>query len=238
MKFSVNEKNEITYQEIPIDKQKISTKILKYNDSKEMVLYSIIKRHAIRRSRDRPVGDNCPMLYAMKKTDSLVVHDEIVEKLYAYTEKLIRSHSFPDKFDLIIIMPSKHNIAICLADILKKVLDIPIKADFLQKNSVDNVIKEINENKSISHSDKQSLLSALKKCNGVLSVKNVKLSLRKYIPIFKGRRVSISPSIKHILLVDDISSSGSTFEYAAKLIQKHCSTVEKISAFTLFSPLK
>ena len=45
-------------------------------------------------------------------------------------------------------------------------------------------------------------------------------------------------STKHVLLVDDISSSGSTFESAAKVIKEHCKQVKLISAMTLFSPIK
>ena len=45
-------------------------------------------------------------------------------------------------------------------------------------------------------------------------------------------------SAKHVLLVDDISSSGTTFESAAAVIRQYCKQVEMISAVTLFAPIK
>ncbi|WP_243389228.1 phosphoribosyltransferase [Conservatibacter flavescens] len=181
------------------------------------------------------------MIYAMKGEDNLFVQDEIVEKLYAYAKKLILNHTFSEQFDCIVLIPSKHSITKRLGEIIHNVFNIPIKENFLRKNSVSQAILYVKSNTLISPSDKQSLLGALgtlQKCNEGLSIKNIKSNLRQYVPIFIGYNVAIPIDVKHILLVDDISSSGATFGHAASLVRKYCPTVEKISALTLFSPLK
>jgi hypothetical protein len=233
MKFII--KNSKVYIDFSCKK----TEIFKYQLN-DITIFSIVKRFKERRNHKiRPVGDNCPMLYAMKKADGLTTDQETIELLYSYAEQCIDNYVFECvAFDAIILIPSKHDIGRRLASILHEKFNIPVIDDFLKKKSPQKLLEDIKDNQAIPQSSKQAIRTALRNCTNGLSVKEIAPKHRCHLSIFNGDHVKLPPNTKHVLLVDDISSSGSTFESAAKVIKEHCKQVKLISAMTLFSPIK
>ena len=100
------------------------------------------------------------------------------------------------------------------------------------------MIEDVISDNTIPPDKKQSLITALKRSEGRLSIKDIAPKNRCYLHIFCGDHVKLPADAKHVLLVDDISSSGTTFESAAAVIRQYCKQVEMISAVTLFAPIK
>ncbi|OOF81953.1 hypothetical protein BKG92_07470 [Rodentibacter ratti] len=206
----------------------------------KITIYSVIRRFKERRGAKRPIGDNCPMLYAMKGAEGLTTDADTINKVYEHAQKLIDEYSFEENlpFDVIILMPSKHEIGRNLANLLSQKFDIEIIDNFLKKKEPEKLFDEVKKDHSIPQDAKQALKAALRSDSGTFSIKDVAPKHRKYLHIFNGYNLQLPKGTKHVLLVDDISSSGATFESAVAVIKQHCKQVETISAFTLFAPLK
>ncbi|MGC6360421.1 hypothetical protein ACNO7O_10455 [Bisgaard Taxon 45] len=234
MKFKIQ--NNKVYIEFSSKK----TEIFKY-PLNGITIFSIVKRLKERRSHKagRPIGDNCPMLYAMKNADGLTTDQETIELLYSYAKQCLDDYIFEGiPFDAIILIPSKHDIGRRLALLLHQKFNIPIIDDFLKKKSPQQLLEDIKNDQTIPQSSKQEIRRALRNCSDSLSIKEISTKNRCYLSIFNGNHVKLPPNTEHVLLVDDISSSGSTFESASKVIKAHCKQVKLISAITLFSPIK
>ncbi|WP_176672784.1 hypothetical protein [Bisgaardia hudsonensis] len=206
-------------------------------------LYSIIQREIIRRSRNRPLGDNCPMLYAMKNSDNLTTKKDTIDELYDYASRSIVNY-FGDKcnFDLIIPMSSSCSIPLDISKIIRKIYNINILdiKNYIVKKTPGEIIELISSNEAIPDKEKQIIKTALNRNKETLSIKNVKVQYRHYLfPIYK---ISGTTSIfenyspTNIVLVDDIFTSGLTLA-SAKHILKKLYPNARISALTLFGPL-
>lgn len=203
-------------------------------------LYSVIRRYKEkRRAGKRPIGDNCPMLYAMKQKDGLYVESETVEQLYEYAKNSIRQtfqNNFP--FDTVIVIPSNHDICSRLAKIISKLYSVYVIDEYFVKNSHQTAIDAIKKNKDITSDIKQHIKNAINRDKNKLTIKYVNAKYRKYVPILRWNHVELPPNTKNILLIDDIFSSGSTLANAADIIKNSSPKVENISALTLFGALK
>lgn len=234
MKFKI-ENNQVVIASSP-------NKGVIFKHSGEITIYSIIRRYKERREKHRPIGDNCPMLYAMKGDEGLTADIQTINAVYDYASKLINEYSFDihlkRPFDVIILMPSKYDIGRNLAYLLQKKFDIEIIDNFLKKKTPQKLIEDVKNDDSIPLDKKQALITALHRSERTLSIKNIAPKNRCYLHIFSGDHVKLPPDTKHVLLVDDISSSGATFESAATVIRQYCKQVEMISAITLFAPIK
>lgn len=234
MKFEIKD-NQVVIASYPSKET-----ILKHNG--EITIYSIIRRYKERRGKSRPIGDNCPMLYAMKGAEGLTTDIETIDAVYEYAKKLIDEYPFEEHieqpFDVIILMPSKHSIGRNLACLLQQKFNINIIDNFLRKKTPETLIDDVRSDNTIPPDKKQSLITALQRSEGVLSIKDIAPKNRCYLHIFCGDHVKLPADAKHVLLVDDISSSGTTFESAAAVIRQYCKQVEMISAVTLFAPIK
>lgn len=232
MKFIIDKNNFVkiaSEQQMPI---------LKYNWGTNENLYSIIKRQKEKRRIDRPLGDNCPMLYALKKTDSLSVDDETVKKLFLYAQNSIQDYfKSTFLFDVVIVMPSKHEIGYKLACIIGELYKVHIIKDYLIKNKPKAVIDEIISNPDIKPDTKQRIKTAIKRNMDHLAIKALQPKDRKYIPVLAQGMACLPSNAKKVLLVDDIWSSGATLNCAKKLVKQLSPQVEIVSALTLFSPL-
>ncbi|OBX05958.1 hypothetical protein QV06_00740 [Gallibacterium genomosp. 3] len=236
MKFII-ENNVVTIS------NKSSVPKIQYYEWEGDYLYSIIQREIIRRSAERPPGDNCPILYAMKNSDDLTTTEDTIDKLYSYVFSSIINY-FGNKcnFDLIIPMPSSCSIPLDISQILQNIYNIDILniADYIVKKEPEEIISLISSNKDVPDKIKQIIVTALNRNKEKLNIKSVKVQYRHYLfPIFKisgDTSIFESYSPTHILLIDDIFASGITLS-SVRGILKELYPNTRISALTLFSPL-
>lgn len=196
-------------------------------------LFSVIKRNREQRVGNHK-GDNCPILYAMKKTDDLTVTDNTMEQIYSIAHNRISEYfSKSFNYEAIITMPSKHRIAYKLAKIISNIYNVPIYNNLFVKTTKEQALQSILDNKNLSAGTKQSLKIRLD--NQIsFSIKNIPTIHRKDIQILKWNNIGFEAN--RVLLVDDIFSSGATLEQAKALLQQYKNV--EVDALTLFSPLK
>lgn len=213
---------------------------MKWGDS---TLYSVVKREKEKRSKKghgHIQGDNCPMLYAMKQADDLLVTEQTVENLYDYIRQSIDKFFQSNfKFDAVIPMPSKHDIGQRVAHILEEQFDVKIIDDLFAKHSATDAIQIVLKS-NLDESIKQSIKTALgRNIENKLELKNVLAKYRKFVPILKISDPTPTEmnAINSVLLIDDILSSGSTLENARKLIKEHYPNIQRIDILTVFGPL-
>ncbi|HDX0990397.1 TPA: hypothetical protein RNX34_002131 [Pasteurella multocida] len=232
MKFIIDKNNFVKIESTQ------QLQMLRYNWGVNENLYSIIKRQKERRKIERPLGDNCPMLYALKNSDGLSVDDETIKKLFLYARDSIKDYfktKFP--FDAVIVMPSKHNIGYKLAHIIGELYQVHIITNYLTKNTPDAVINEIIHNPDIQPDTKQRIKTAIQRNMNHLSIKGLQPKDRKYVSVLVNDVAWLPVNTRKVLLIDDIYSSGSTLNSAKKLVKQLSPQVEVVSALTLFSPL-
>ncbi|AIJ31211.1 phosphoribosyltransferase [Actinobacillus suis] len=201
-------------------------------------LYSIIKRQKEKRRAGRPLGDNCPMLYALKNSDGLSTDDETVKKLFLYVRNSIKDcfkSNFP--FDAVIVMPSKHSIGYELAQIIGELYKVHIITDYLMKNTPQSAIDKVIHNPDIRSDIKQRIKTAINRNMDNLTIKALNTKDRKYVPLLVKNVGWLPVNTRNVLLIDDIWASGTTLKSARGLIEQWSPQVKSISALTLFSPI-
>lgn len=203
-------------------------------------LYYVVKREKLREKRGKPLGDNCPLLYAIKGNDNLHIENKDLFLFYDYVERAL-IHHFENNFghDLIIPAPSSCSVSEAVANILhyhfkSKILNLE---DYVRKLSKEEVIAYVNDN--LNDTLQQSINNNLYHKSD-FKLKYIKPKDRKSLPpIFKfnnKQELQKKGDFKNIILVDDIYSSGKTLmslKYELKTIYPNAT----ISALTLFSPL-
>lgn len=188
-------------------------------------IISIFKRTRGKRSKGI-VGDNSPMLYAFKGIDGLRINygsiSSLVPNFYAIIADIIATCNFT--WDCIIPMPSGHNVANILADRVSKKSGSRVEPHALRKVTVSDVKNQIRVLK-IKSKEKTQLNNYVNKFLLVHSLsddfqmKSIKApKLRTHInPVVFNRLISSVPP-KHILLIDDMVTSGSTLTHAVDVI--------------------
>lgn len=223
---------ELNGKEVRIKKILSNRELLSYQWTGSK-LFSVIKRSREQRIGNHK-GDNCPILYAMKKADDLTVKYTTIKQICSISHNRISAHFSKNfNYDAIITMPSKHRIAYKLAKIISNIYNVPIYDNLFVKTTKKEAIQSILNNKNLSADTKQSLKIRLDS-QVSFSIKNIPTIHRKYIQILKWNNVGFNAS--RVLLVDDIFSSGATLEQAKNLLQQHKNV--EVDALTLFSPLK
>lgn len=252
MGFVVNEDGLVSVNH-DIDDFGITTS--KFNPTKSrthcknpMIIHSIFKRYDRNRGKEKNVngqlvGDNCPFIYAVKKkVTNLYVNTETIRSLCKPMNEIIDKFvQIQDqnkiKYDLIIPMPSSHNIASILATRVGRKLNVSLNKTCLRKSTSGDVFKQVDGNKKIPHEARTNILDAIKRAkqnNHAFSLGDVRTVNRKYV-----QPLSLIESLvdyQRVLLVDDLFATGTTLITAKDLLQSKNSKLE-VDALCLFSPL-
>lgn len=205
-----------------------------------MKIYSIFLRQ---KSYTANLGDNCPLIYALKRKRGLYVTKDSIGSLCLHIYEIMMLFfkgrlSEGTLYDLIIPMPSSHKISYYLAKRISELFtNSCVVSDFFRKASCEDVLKQINTDQGTPHNAKVNIINAInsaKKSGSNFSIGDVNTKFRKYVaPLaFKGGDFHD----KKVLLIDDLFATGSTIISAKNYIHS-ASDVLKVDGLCLFSPL-
>lgn len=210
-----------------------------------LTVHSLILRLRTK-SQKKYIGDNCPLIYALKKRDGLSVTLSSIKPMIPIFNKLLDKFctlhaDANNRYDAIIPMPSSHPLTCIIAKRLSQRLGAPIAMQYLRKATPRDIHQQLLDNqcshKLIPHPARQKILNAIKIANEQKKSFSISLVATKY-------RKSIDPlacndrlptRFSNILLVDDLFASGRTLISAKDMfISQHPQI--RITAFCLFSP--
>ncbi|HHR6130810.1 TPA: phosphoribosyltransferase [Providencia alcalifaciens] len=197
-----------------------------------------------RNRQQRQLGDNCPLIYALKGKEGLFTDLSSIKKLRTSFEMIVNhiAESEHNGYDLIVSMPSSYNISHMIAKRLASKFKAPHEANILRKITVDEAFRlldradvSVEETKSIDFRIKVQAKEV--GLYGNFSLKGIPASLRNVLPPL----VLDSPPTLHyqplrVLLVDDLIASGTTLTTAVKIISQQYPYAD-IHAVCLFSSI-
>ena len=242
-------RHRISNNTVSLIRSEKETNLIKKNRGTYLV-YSVIKRFKQGRTKDqkrRPAGDNCPILYAMKGRDNLIIQPEDIRLLYEHSKELIQKHfqgNFP--YDALILLPSSCNIADQIGQIINSLYGTLIIKDSFLKKTVSEVRDDIylmSRRYEIDTATFSSLISNLKGAdeNGLITIKDISMKNRTYVKPFKFNNDSNLKNqlqeVSSVLIIDDIMSSGATIDCAIHLLKREYINIAQIDVLTLFSSL-
>ena len=193
--------------------------------------YAIFKRKRLsaKRGRDRQtrqLGDNCPLIYALKGKEGLFTDISSIKKLN-HSFRIILSHiakKEPSGYQFVISMPSAHNISHILGKRFALKFGARHFTDTLKKVTIEDAFRLLGR-ADISIEDTRKLEYRIKKqakevgFNGNFSLKGIPPKFREALPPLTLNNIpplNFKPS--RILLVDDLMASGTTLHTAAYLV--------------------
>lgn len=192
--------------------------------------------------KDKAAGDNCPLIYALKKKKNLAVaYSGIKPLIYPLNSILGKFLTDCDhrgvSFDAIIPMPSSHNIAAILANRVALMHQVSVQADIFQKASSADIKAIIDGNQDIPREAILNIVRAINISNETgrsFSLSDVNTEYRRYIEPVRLQKL---PDANSILLVDDLFASGKTLIAAKNALFAANPNIKLIESLCLFSPL-
>ena len=190
--------------------------------------------------KHKKIGDNCPLLYALKGKNELKTTLRDIRLLLLHFDSILNDMTNKtQKYDAIIVMPSSHAISKIYAARLARKYQCVLLDNIFQKITVtdaQNLLKQTG----LSSSDKRSISSKLKKqaANGQsnFSLKDIPTKFRSHFPPLTMSTGQIISNYQKILLADDLLATGTTLLTGKNLILE-CIPDASIDASCLFSAI-
>lgn len=206
----------------------------------DIEVFSVFRRKkasgSMRRDRSiRYLGDNCPLIYALKQQEGLWVSRSSIKILNQHIPFIISDvcNAVAGNVTCIVTIPSRYPLANILAKRISTNLNIPICGRVFRKSTffegsrrADALLKDRlgMMQAGLSRSDEQDLRNAVKagmrQAAAPYSSKDVKTKLRGY---FDPLRLVVGGQLPHaddrVLLVDDLLATGETLSAAATLLR-------------------
>lgn len=218
-----------------------------------LTVHAIFKRLKLsgqmqQKRQHRLRGDNCPIIYAMKGQEDLVVSQPTLDTLWANAEiiatGLNQDLSVPVAVDVFVAMPSRHAVSSNLGALLSQVSGRPCLTNVFSKATVQAGRQQLagartqglitrNEFKRLSNplSDMEKTLGL----HGNLSLKGIPPKYRYLFQPLVINQPLASNSLQHICLVDDLLASGTTLLDARAQLSHALGSTVIFSAVCLFS---
>lgn len=202
----------------------------------DLVVHSVFKRlkNSAKFSKDRSqkiIGDNCPLIYAVKGTDGLRTDVASIKRLLEYTPEIISCicDKLDGQIDGLIPMPSSFPLASWLAKRVQREMGLPIYTDVFRKSTkleaaarAEGLISTPSE--ELTKPQRRQLRNAVKgvrKTEGeIFAAKVVKPNLRGYFDPIQWNGLEC-PKTYRLMLVDDLLASGGTFLAAQALLHEN-----------------
>lgn len=186
-----------------------------------------------RRDRDlKRLGDNCPLIYALKGKQDLSVELSSIKRLMDFMPDILDKMvgELPDDLTDIVTIPSAHPLAKTLAKRLGRRLFLPVRDDLLVKATcfeatrrADKILKEdrFSVSREIEVDLRNTVKRLLKSAQAPYSSKETRVPIRSYFDPLKvcPGHMEISAESK-VLLVDDLLASGETILAANSLLNQ------------------
>jgi hypothetical protein len=188
----------------------------------ELTVYSTFQRHKAPQSKNRDrvtrkVGDNCHLLYALKGKDGLITTFGAIRRLLLNFDSIIEDMlDQAGRYDVVIPMPSGHNISSIYADRLARRFHCKVNFGVFNKISGAQALELLHAS-PLSSPQKSRIKARLKPNN--FSLKDIPVEFRQYFPPVTLGLGGIPPEYRRFLLADDLLATGTTLVAAKKLIQ-------------------
>ncbi len=199
----------------------------------QLKIYAIFKRKLLsaKRGRERStrqLGDNCPLIYALKGKEGLFTDISSIKKLN-HSFRIILNRIFQKEltgYQLVISVPSAHNISHILGKRFAQRFNALHFSDTLRKVTVEDAFRLLDR-ADISIEDTRKLEFRIKKqakevgFSGYFSLKGIPPKFREVLPPLTLNNIPVlnfKPS--RILITDDLIASGTTLNTAASLLSR------------------
>lgn len=188
--------------------------------------------------RDRTVrliGDNCPLLYALKSKDNLKTDFDSVKKICVSGYTILDAVAAESSADSVIYMPSSYSLSYILAKRVSKVLNAQLYDNvYLKTLKIDalSMLERAYQVGNIDRNGYKSLIFKLSKSQ-TFSLKDVPVQYREIFDPVKLNPGFQSPIQGNVILVDDLLATGRTLSVARSLLAYP--EVQSVQAMCLFS---
>jgi len=204
-------------------------------------VHSIFKRKT---QRHDGLGDNCPMIYALKSGRGLTTRREDVCSLSVNMKEILERLMMGRSYQFIVPMPSSSNITEILAERVRRLTpESCVLGRLLRKVCLSEALQTIDAMDvsstpvgAVKHL-RDSVARQLKTKTPAdgYSVKGVRAQYRKHLhPVKVDLVLPTAPT--SILLVEDLVASGTTIFAARDALQRHYPSC-RVEALSLFSPM-
>lgn len=190
----------------------------------------------MRRDRTlRHIGDNCPLIYALKQQEGLWVSRGSIKVLNQHMPQIISDvcTALAGNVTCIVTIPSRYPLADILAKRISVNLNIEIRGGIFRKSTFFEASRRADAllgsrvniiQAGLSRSDEQDLRNAMKagmrQAAAPYSAKDVRTNLRGYFDPLKLVVGGVLPNAEDgVLLVDDLLATGETLSAAASLLR-------------------
>lgn len=207
-------------------------------DADEIYVYSTFQRQMTPRSMSRlphiKQGDNCHLLYALKRKNGLCTTFGAVRRLMLHFDAIVEDMiDQSGEFDVVIPMPSGHLISRLYAKRLAARYGCPM-IDSVFVKATKQAARDQLAVADLSWSEKKTLKYRIGKDDGDFAMKDIPTSYRSFFNPVVLQPTHVPVGCEKILLVDDLLASGSTL-IAARRQLLAISPDADIAAACLFS---
>lgn len=214
------------------------------NKHGELEVFSVFTRlKSSGRSRSRaaqagkPVGDNCPLIYALKGKADLSTDTNSIKLLVRSGKIIVQSFPVQDG-DVLVCAPSSHSLVSHFATLLGKQLGLSVVSGTLAKSTIESAVEDIDVAFALatSRDDRKALIGIKRKLadQKTLALKDIPTKYRSLIQPFVCAQQALGDEQRNLILVDDLVASGTSLIGAMNVLDARYPG-RSFRAITLFS---
>jgi hypothetical protein len=201
-------------------------------------LFTRIKDSA-KKSRNRKIsviGDNCPLLYALKGKDGLKTNITSIKRLVESGSEILATLAEQTQADTVVYMPSGYSLSRIVASRCASMFEAQLAHDvFVKSTKLDayDMIRRAEDNGDISVEERKRLQFRLKTADG-FPLKVIPVKYRHLFTPLQRNPAFSGNVIGRVVMVDDLLATGRTLSVAKEIVQA-MNGVSSVEAVCLFS---
>lgn len=198
----------------------------------DLRIWSVFRRRltSAKLQRDRRLkmlGDNCPIIYALKGKQGLTTDLASILLLSRSFDIILDDITNRDTegYDVVISMPSSHPLSAMIATRFARKFSAPHLGNIFRKITVEEALNMLDR-ADINVADHKRLAFRIGKqlqsagFNGAFSLKDIPVGFRHIFTPLKISPGALTINPSRILLVDDLLATGTTMITAAELLRQ------------------